>query len=188
MKTIKTRTGKTFDFTDILQNQISIIDIAWSLAHQCRFNGHTERFYSVAEHSVLVSRLCYSPWRIYGLLHDAHEAYIGDIVGPLKELLSDESGIIDDLRKIELDIDTAIFSEFDLDVQKYYMNMKDNIKNADILMLKYEQFHLMGEDSLSKLDNVDFSFIDYSIGLDPEKAYEKFLHYFTKYLPGYEIK
>lgn len=73
--------------------EIEIEDIAHALALQCRYNGHCRTFYSVAQHSVLVSieverLLGYAPgWRevaMWGLCHDNSEAYIGDMISPLK--------------------------------------------------------------------------------------------------------
>lgn len=66
---------------------IDIDDIAHGLSNLCRFTGRTQRFYSVAEHSVRVSRLCKKEHRLYGLLHDAAEAFVGDQAKPLKKAL-----------------------------------------------------------------------------------------------------
>ncbi|TXH16844.1 MAG: phosphohydrolase [Hyphomicrobiaceae bacterium] len=60
-------------------------DIAHALANKCRWNGHTSRFYSVAQHSVLVARYTVAPAdRLWGLLHDAGEAYLPDVPSPIK--------------------------------------------------------------------------------------------------------
>ncbi len=76
---------------DILHPKIEDIhfsDVVHGLARVQRFGGQTDReHYSVAEHSVLVSRLCLPQNAILGLLHDASEAFIGDIVTPLKRFL-----------------------------------------------------------------------------------------------------
>lgn len=67
-----------------LTEDVCIEDIAWSLAHLCRFTGHVSKFYSVAEHSVRVSYLCPEQHQLWGLLHDATESFIGDMNRPLK--------------------------------------------------------------------------------------------------------
>jgi uncharacterized protein len=68
--------------------QIALTDIARALAMQCRYAGQVERFYSVAEHSVIVSlHLDTEGLGLAGLLHDAAEAYVGDLIRPVKHAL-----------------------------------------------------------------------------------------------------
>jgi len=85
---IQTTTGKRFQPLAPVVSDICIEDIAWSLANQCRYNGHTRYFYSVAQHSVLVSKLVEQVHGLpkWGLLHDASEAYLHDLPAPLKRL------------------------------------------------------------------------------------------------------
>ena len=72
-------------------DQVEITDIARSLSMQCRFLGHLTKFYSVAEHSVMVSRMAQALGDdeavIPALLHDAHEAYMGDMASPQKAMI-----------------------------------------------------------------------------------------------------
>lgn len=85
---VRTFKDGKFHFFDFGPEDIDIEEIAHSLSNLCRYGGHCNKFYSVAEHSI---RCCYrSPnkqLRMWCLLHDAAEAYIGDITGPLKSLL-----------------------------------------------------------------------------------------------------
>lgn len=76
----------------IFHPEFDIVDIAHSLSRQCRFTGHTKRFYSIAEHSCLVhSIMGYFDLgsQLEGLMHDAQEAYLADIASPFKALLPD---------------------------------------------------------------------------------------------------
>lgn len=82
---IGTYTGKMFYPFAPRVEDVDIEDIAHSLAHQCRFNGHCTRFYSVAEHSVHCSEVLPAEYALWGLMHDAAETYIGDVVRPLKK-------------------------------------------------------------------------------------------------------
>jgi hypothetical protein len=92
---IETYSGVQFHFGDPALDEINIVDIAHALSLLCRYNGHCTRFYSVAEHSVLMTRhfiqsqgsLPKAHWRrkaLTVLLHDAAEAYIGDLPRPIK--------------------------------------------------------------------------------------------------------
>lgn len=81
---IQTRSGRRFSPLDPDPAAIDVADIAHSLALQCRFNGHCRVFYSVADHCVRVSRVVPPEHALWGLLHDAAEAYLGDLPRPIK--------------------------------------------------------------------------------------------------------
>jgi len=88
MSWIVTASGKRVDPLNISPADIEIGDICHALGNICRFTGHCSRFYSVAEHSVRMVDWCFKDAepleRLAALLHDAAEAYIGDIAKPLK--------------------------------------------------------------------------------------------------------
>ena len=84
---IQTYTGRCFWPLDPRPEDIFILDIAHSLSMQCRYNGHTKRFYSVAEHCVIISKLVPPEHALWGLLHDVAESYTSDIPRPLKRNL-----------------------------------------------------------------------------------------------------
>lgn len=84
---IQTHSGVMFWPLDPRADEVVIEDIAHALSMQCRFGGHSNRFYSVAEHSLLVSSLLPPALRLWGLLHDAAEAYVIDLPRPLKRCL-----------------------------------------------------------------------------------------------------
>lgn len=86
--------GRYVDYEDIKAEDIDIYDIAHGLSYICRFGGHTNRFYSVAEHAILVAGLLqekgYEPRFVRAALHhDDHEAYLGDLPTPLKNALGE---------------------------------------------------------------------------------------------------
>jgi hypothetical protein len=81
-------TGGVYWPLDPRAEEVFIEDIAHALAMQCRYAGHVERFYSVAEHSVHVSRIVPPRMALLGLLHDATEAYLVDVPRPVKRHLT----------------------------------------------------------------------------------------------------
>jgi uncharacterized protein len=83
---MQTYTGRQFWPVDPQTGDFDIADIAHALANICRFGGHTQQFYSVAQHCVVVSHLTPPGDALDGLMHDAAEAYIGDMIRPLKRL------------------------------------------------------------------------------------------------------
>ncbi len=99
--------GEFFDLLRPHEMEFNIEVIANALSNICRYTGHVDRFYSVAEHCVLVSRACPPKYALEGLLHDASEAYVGDVSSPLKRLLPD-------YRKIEEDVQSALAVAFGL--------------------------------------------------------------------------
>ena len=84
---IQTFTGQAFWPLDPAADEIRIEDIAHALANQCRFGGHTRAFYSVAQHSVMVSLLVPAGHALQALMHDASEAFMVDVPRPIKYLM-----------------------------------------------------------------------------------------------------
>src|SRR5262245_8676820 len=105
--TIMLASGRLFDFLDPHGSNFDINDIAHGLAHICRYAGQCRRFYSVAEHSVLVSDTV-EQFAYEALLHDAAEAFIGDLTRPFKQLLPE-------YRRIEPSVEDAIIERFGMD-------------------------------------------------------------------------
>lgn len=94
---IETFTGVMFRPLDPRPRDIKIEDIAHALSNLCRYAGHTKEFYSVAQHSILVAEQCPDDCKLWGLLHDAAEAYIADLPRPVKRCLPDYKVIEEEL-------------------------------------------------------------------------------------------
>lgn len=131
---IQTYSGRRFNPTNPVPDAIVIQDIAHALSMQCRFSGHTRSFYSVAQHSVLVSHICDSKDALWGLLHDASEAYLVDVPSPLKR-----SGQFDSYMRFEKQMQEAICKRFGLPLEEPV-----SVKKADKVLLATEARDLMG--------------------------------------------
>lgn len=132
---MQTFTGKQFYPTRPRIEDIDIRDIAHALSLTCRYGGHVDRFYSVAEHCILMS-LCVPPeYRLWALLHDATEAYVGDMVRPLKYQPGMEV-----YRETEDCLMSLIAEKYGLDGYQ----MPAEVKEADNRILLNERRTLMG--------------------------------------------
>lgn len=139
-----TATAGVVDLRFIRDEPVDILDIAHHLSQIVRFNGAACRPYSVAEHSLLVSSILERSGmnrevQLAGLLHDAHEAYIGDITQPLKEALSEFGDSV--FRNI--DLAAAKHVRRHLGVWGLFVAHNAHIKQADLKALSTERTHLM---------------------------------------------
>lgn len=140
---IITYTGRTINPMNPKPEDISIVDIAHSLSNQCRFTGHTSEFYSVAQHSVLVTNMVPDKDKLWGLLHDASEAYLADLARPIKR---DYGDLADAYSAAERRLMHAVALRFDLALDGFSTDkhgVPDAVKEADNLVLKAEMLNLM---------------------------------------------
>lgn len=141
MSFIITRSGLKFDLAKPSADMISTADIAHSLSMQCRFNGHTSEFYSVAQHCCLVADLAPAEDQLAALLHDATEAYVGDLVRPLKEGMREFyecHSLVSLYDEVERKVWWAICRRFGLDTE-----LPPSVKHADLVALATEKRDLM---------------------------------------------
>ena len=135
---VGTRSGRKFSFLETLEtgdpNEIYLRDIAWSLAQINRFNGHAKFPYSVGLHSILVSRIVPAKYALCGLMHDATEAYLGDVASPLKRELPA-------YKTLEFECWRRIASKF-----KLPEIMPDEVHRADKQALALERRILVPQD------------------------------------------
>ena len=157
---IDTFSGLKFSFLTPEIGHISIIDIGKGLANKGHFGGQTEHFFSIAQHSLLVLNLMTLDFKnnykmgMAALLHDASEAYTGDMVKPLKELLPE-------FKRIEDNITRVIFEKFSLPLEILKKIKPYDLKAQEI---EYDTF-------FNKRNHLEY--------LSPNEAYKEFI---TQYL------
>lgn len=121
--------GRPFWPLDPRPEDISIEDIVDGLTGICRYCGHTRWHYSVAQHSYLVSKVVNPRFALAGLLHDAPEALLGDVITPVKRLIKDV------YRKLEDDSMRAVATKYDF---IYDEETHLEVKIADEILLATE--------------------------------------------------
>ena len=142
--TIYLNNGTFFNFLEPEKSMYGIYDIANALSKICRFTGQGNEFYSVAEHSVFVSLLVEDSLAMEALLHDASEAFIGDVSTPLKRLLPE-------YKVIEERIEQDVCRRFDLPYP-----LTPAVKYADKQAFYVEKEQVMGNlNSLEYLNGVE---------------------------------
>jgi uncharacterized protein len=127
-----TVSGQTINLRNPSTESIDITDIASALSKLCRFGGNTTEFYSVAQHSVLVALIAPENCKLEALMHDATEAYLGDVISPLKQLLRE-------YKILEASFQKVIDNKFNLVSSS---SIKEAIKGCDKQMLELEHLAL----------------------------------------------
>lgn len=164
-----TTTGRIVRPFDPQPDMFCLEDIAHSLGFQCRFGGHTSKFYSVAEHSIIMSSLPEIPneLRLTALLHDAGEAYVQDIIRPIKYCFPKYRSLEDQLMKV-------IAKVFHLP-----WPFPKSIKSADQTLLAEEMRQLLPKNELHHLTKPPRHDIEFYCW-DPLSAKKNFLKKYTQ--------
>ncbi len=169
---ICTYTGIKFYPLDPRPEEVDIRDIAHALANICRFNGHCVRFYSVAQHSVLVSRIVPAKFAFEALLHDAAEAYVSDCPTPIKRELQL-------LTIMEHLVMGAIASRFGLPKDGFHAE----IHEADLIALATEKRDLMNAER-QDWGNLPVPMKDRIFPVCPAAAEAEFMGWFEELCPA----
>lgn len=166
---MQTFTGRQFWPVDPRPEEVFIEDIAHALAMQCRYAGHSLRFYSVAEHSVHLARHVSPENALWALLHDASEAYLVDVPRPLKPFLPG-------YREAEDAVMRAVALRFKL---LPFSVMPGEVKEADGRILADEAAQNMATPP------APWTFNGHALGVtleywSPERAEQEFLNEFAR--------
>lgn len=170
---IGTFTGKHLHFLNPNPEEVCIEDIANALGNCCRYSGHVKRFYSVAEHSIIMANYVYNETRnaefaLTALMHDATEAYLVDVPRPIKPHLE---GYMD----IEESLSNVIFEKFNIQPMGEYIHYLDTniVRNEAEILFKdipdWVQYY-------EKIPNVEL------LNLSPSEAGKLFMETFEYYI------
>ena len=172
---ILTQRGRYFSFETPGDFAFCVEEIGHALSNLCRFGGHTREFYSVAQHAVIVSRIVPPELALVGLLHDAAEAYVGDMPRPLKQLVGD-------YRAIEDRVEAALFADLGLP-----WPVPSAVKHADLVALATQQRDLMPahDDEWALIKGIT-PLAETIVPLPPEYARRAFMDRFDVIVSGAE--
>lgn len=168
---LRLRSGKYIDLLNPQIDQFTFSDIAGGLSNLCRYGGQCEPFYSVAEHSVHCAEVAQNdklPLRVIQavFMHDAAEAFCGDVIRSIKK-------IIKGYDEIEYSLVRLISEKFDVNPFSHH----DAIKEIDNAMLFCEKRQLFSQDDVEWIGESESRVITCRIcGWDPAEAE----HQFTK--------
>lgn len=174
---IRTFTGHKCWPCDPRPEDIRIEDIAHALSLLCRFTGHVREFYSVGDHSLRVSELCSEENKLWGLLHDASEAYLADVARPVKR--NEVFGSY--YKTVEKGLMSAIAAKFNLSTPE-----PTEVKAFDNILLRTEQRDLMPVSNDGPIEDNDRwqdgvkPLVYKIIPRPPEETEELFLHQFKQ--------
>jgi hypothetical protein len=165
---IRLRSGLYLDLNDPQADQFGFADIAGGLSKLCRFGGQCEWFYSVAEHSVWACRVARD---VYGLalheqatclMHDAAEAFLGDVVKPLKNLLPE-------YHDLEHRLEGVIAAKFGIALAH------EHLKEIDLRLLFTERKSLFTRDQVAWNRQEDYEVLPITLSRwNPAEAEEQF--------------
>lgn len=171
-----TATGGQVDPVLPASEDIRIEDIAHSLARICRYNGHTTYHYSVAQHCVLLSQHVPFLLQHYALMHDAAEAYVGDLSRPLRSRLPE-------FTNFEVQVELQLEARFS------YKNMMPELQTYDLAICRDEILQLfpIAEAGQYLAEHGQFLPAPLGIAIDPwpaEAAKAMFLARFEELFDG----
>ncbi|AIM40606.1 hypothetical protein [Vibrio phage VpKK5] len=175
MELITISGGRLADLHNLTLDDMDIRIIGKALSKLCRFGGHTDKFYSVAQHSVLVSKLLPPSLAFAGLMHDASEAFVMDMPKPIKRTMPD-------YEELELEVMSQIVAQYDL------LDTMDNpqIKHADMRALAIEMINLFPADQIRQsypwIDEYDIP-EGQLLPMKPEHAEAHFIARFKEVAP-----
>jgi hypothetical protein len=172
---IRLHSGTMFDYSNPAASDVTIEDIAHALSHICRFAGHIDHFYSVAQHAVNCSFIVPPEHAFTALCHDTAEAFTNDIPTPLKFA-------VPMFKELEVRIESAMAARFG-----FTYPLPDTVKTADLQMLQLEKNELKStEGDWEVLAGIESDhlrpFVDLS-SWAPEHAKFEFLDRFKELCP-----
>jgi len=136
----RTFMGKMIDPLNPDPDSINLVDIAHALGNLCRWNGHTMKFYSVAEHCIFVQNMVQTRQdKIAAMMHDASEAYIADVTRPVKHRLKN-------YLDIEFDLMMVISRKF-----KFQYPLSQVVKDADDYACRWEYINVVSAERIQTM-------------------------------------